>query len=38
MLDPAIGQKAKICIERMLEFTRARANPASGLVPRIGAA
>ena len=37
-LDPTIGRKAKICIERMLEFTRARANPAPGLVPRIGAA
>jgi quinolinate synthase len=37
-LDPAIGQKAKLCIERMLNFTATHAKGPSGLVPRIGAA
>ena len=39
-IDPALGLRARLPIERMLAFTAAQrlGQPAAGLVPRIGAA
>jgi len=39
-IDPALGQRARLPIDRMLAFTAALKNgqPAAGLVPHIGAA
>jgi len=44
-IDPALGRLARVCIDRMLDFTSAKAAAsgsgaarASGLVPHIGAA
>jgi quinolinate synthase len=37
-VDPSLGLRARLPIDRMLDFTASRANPAAGLVPHIGAA
>ena len=37
-VDPALGLRARLPIDRMLDFTAQRAKPAAGLVPHIGAA
>ena len=37
-LDPAVAARARVPVQRMLDFTAARAAPAGGLVPGIGAA
>jgi quinolinate synthase len=39
-VDPALGLQARVCIDRMLDFTAttAAAKAAAGLVPHIGAA
>jgi quinolinate synthase len=37
-VDPALGLRARLPIDRMLDFTASRAKQAAGLVPNIGAA
>jgi quinolinate synthase len=37
-VDPALGLRARLPIDRMLDFTASRATQAAGLVPNIGAA
>ncbi|NVO06204.1 MAG: quinolinate synthase NadA, partial [Rhodoferax sp.] len=38
-VDPALGLRARLCIDRMLDFTAQKAaSVAAGLVPNIGAA
>jgi quinolinate synthase len=37
-VNPALGQRARLPIDRMLDFTAKRASRAAGIVPQIGAA
>jgi quinolinate synthase len=37
-VDPVLGLRARLPIDRMLDFTASRAKQAAGLVPNIGAA
>ena len=37
-VDPVLGLRARLPIDRMLDFTASRAKQAAGLVPQIGAA
>jgi quinolinate synthase len=37
-VDPALGQRARMPIDRMLDFTAKRASRKAGIVPQIGAA